>query len=54
MFDLSPDDYAAILLSLKVGVTATLLSLPFGFLTAYCLAFFDFRGKTVVEAYRKM
>ena len=49
MFDLAPDDYTAIFLSLKVGMTATLLSLPFGFLAAYALVFLRFPGKLILE-----
>lgn len=46
---LTPTDIQAILLSAKVAATATLLSLPFGFLCAYTLCFHDFRGKIVLE-----
>lgn len=46
---LAPTDYEAIFLSLKVGVAATLLSLPAGFATAGLLAFGKFRGKTILE-----
>jgi molybdate transport system permease protein len=49
MSSFSPADSAAIFLSLKVGITATLMSLPFGFAAAYLLTFRDFRGKTVVD-----
>ena len=45
----TPADYSAILLSLKVGVTATLLSLPFGFAAAWLLTFGAFRGKRVLD-----
>ncbi|HEY6873224.1 MAG TPA: molybdate ABC transporter permease subunit [Geobacteraceae bacterium] len=45
----TPADYSAIFLSLKVGVTATLLSLPFGFAAAYLMTFREFRGKSVLE-----
>ncbi len=46
---LVPTDYEAILLSLKVGAAATLLSLPAGFAVAGLLAFGKFRGKMAVE-----
>lgn len=46
---LTPTDIQAILLSAKVAATATLLSLPFGFLCAYILCFHNFRGKIVLE-----
>jgi molybdate transport system permease protein len=49
MWSFSPLDIAAIILSLKVGITATLLSLPLGFAAAYLLTFREFRGKTVVD-----
>ncbi|WP_224982454.1 molybdate ABC transporter permease subunit [Geomonas agri] len=46
---LSSPDFDAISLSLKVAFTATLLSLPFGFLYAYLMTFFQFRGKVLLE-----
>ncbi|MCM2359977.1 MAG: molybdate ABC transporter permease subunit [Geobacteraceae bacterium] len=49
MHSISPADFAAILLSLKVGVTATILSLPFGFAAAYLLTFKEFRGRVVLD-----
>ena len=42
-------EYAAILLSLKVSVVATLLSLPFGFAAAYVMTYRHFRGKMVLD-----
>lgn len=51
MPSLAPSDLDAVLLSLKVGVTATLLSLPFGFAAAALLAFGKFRGKMLLEAF---
>lgn len=47
---LTPADYDAILLSVKVAVTATLVSLPFGFAAAYILTYAKFRGKFLLEA----
>jgi len=47
---LTPVDMDAIRLSAKVAVTATLASLPFGFLAAYFLTFGRFRGKSVLDA----
>ncbi len=47
---LNPADASAILLSLKVAATATLLALPFGFGVAYLMAFVPFRGKVLAEA----
>lgn len=45
----SPSDYVAILLSVKVAVVATLLSLPFGFAVAYILTFKRFRGRVALD-----
>ncbi len=42
-------DYTAILLSLKVGTTATLLALPLGFAVAYALTYLKFRGKILCD-----
>lgn len=39
MFGFTPDDYSAILLSLRVATVATVLSLPFGFAIAYVLTY---------------
>ncbi len=49
MLTLSPQDYQAILLSLQVATTATLISLPIGFAVAYILAFTRLPGKTILE-----
>jgi molybdate transport system permease protein len=46
---LAPLDLEAILLSLKVGAAATILTVPVGFAVAAALAFGRFRGKTLVE-----
>jgi molybdate transport system permease protein len=45
----SPADFDAIFLSAKVAVSATLVSLPLGFLLAYLVTFSSFRGKTLLE-----
>jgi len=45
----APADIQAILLSAKVGVVATLVALPLGFLAAWLLAFGRFRGKLLLE-----
>ncbi|GAM11119.1 molybdenum transport system permease protein ModB [Geobacter sp. OR-1] len=42
-------EYTAILLSLKVSIVATLLSLPFGFSAAYVMTYRKFRGKFVLD-----
>ena len=46
---LTPEDITAIGLSLQVALTATLISLPFGFATAWLLVFKTLRGKVVLE-----
>jgi molybdate transport system permease protein len=50
MFELSPEDWTAIALSLRIAVVATIVSLPFGIAIATLLARKDFWGKTLVEA----
>ncbi len=49
MFSLTPDDITAIRLSLQVASTAMLIALPFGYATAYLLAFSNIKGKAVLE-----
>ena len=46
---LSPDDWTAIGLSLRIAVVATLASLPLGIATAYALARWRFPGKTLLN-----
>jgi len=46
---LTPEDIAAIWLSLKVALTATVLALPFGFAIAWLIVFRKFRGKVLLE-----
>lgn len=45
----TPDELNAIALSLRVAVTATLLSLPMAILAGYALARWTFPGKTLVN-----
>lgn len=45
----SHSDYLAILLSVRVAVVATILSLPFGFAVAYIMTFKKFRGRVVLD-----
>jgi molybdate transport system permease protein len=47
VLDLSPDEWTAIWLTLRIATVATLASLPFGLLTAYALARWNFPGKTL-------
>ncbi len=49
MLTFSPTDYCAIMLSTKVATCATLLTLPFGFVLAYLVTFYAFRGKALLE-----
>ena len=45
----SHSDYLAILLSVRVAVVATLLSLPFGFAVAYLMTYKRFRGRIALD-----
>ncbi len=49
MQSFSTAEYSAILLSLKVAFTATLVSLPFGFGVAYLMTYCRFRGKVALD-----
>ena len=49
MLTFTPADYEAIGLSIKVAITATILSLPLGFLLSYILTYGVFRGKLLFE-----
>ena len=50
MFDISPAEWTAILLSLRIAVVATVVSLPLGIAIAWLLARRDFWGKAVLDA----
>jgi len=47
---LTPDEWSAVLLSLRVGAVAVVLSLPGAILLAYALARGRFRGKALLDA----
>ena len=49
MISLAPPDYDAIRLSVQVAISATILSLPFGFAVAYLITFVQFRCKVLLE-----
>jgi molybdate transport system permease protein len=49
VFDLPPDEWTAILLSLRIAIVATLVALPFGIAIAWLLARKDFWGKTLLD-----
>lgn len=50
MFSLSPDEWTAVALSLKVAAVATACSLPLGIAVAWLLARKSFPGKTLLNA----
>jgi molybdate transport system permease protein len=49
MFDLTPDEWTAIFLSLKIASVATLAALPFGVAAGWLLARKEFWGKAVLD-----
>src|SRR5437016_733866 len=49
MLDLSPDEWIAIRLSLKIALVATLVALPLGIAVAWLLARKSFWGKTLLD-----
>ncbi|MEF3366632.1 molybdate ABC transporter permease subunit [Methylocystis sp. 9N] len=49
LVELTPDEWTAIWLSLKIATVATLASLPLGIFAAYLLARSQFPGKTLVN-----
>jgi len=49
VFSLTPDEWTAILLSLRIAVVATLVALPFGIAIAWALARKDFWGKALLD-----
>ena len=49
MHSLSPQDIHAVILSVKVALAATFLSVPFGFAAAYILVFVRIPGKAILE-----
>lgn len=50
MFDISPTEWTAILLSLRIAVIATLVATPIGIAVAWLLARRDFWGKALLDA----
>lgn len=50
MLSLTPDEWTAVALSLKVAAVATAFSLPLGIAVAWLLARKDFPGKTLLNA----
>ena len=49
MFSLTPDEWTAVELSLRIAVVATVMSLPFGIAIAWLLARKDFWGKALLD-----
>jgi molybdate transport system permease protein len=49
VLDLSPDEWTAVALSLRIAVVATVVSLPFGIAVAWFLARKDFWGKALLD-----
>ena len=50
MFELSPEEWTAVALSLRIALVATAASLPFGIATAWLLARKRFWGKALLDA----
>ena len=50
MFDITPTEWTAILLSIRVATVATLVATPLGIALAFLLARRDFWGKSLVDA----
>jgi len=50
VLEISPTEWTAILLSLRVAIVATLVATPFGIGLAWLLARHDFWGKSVLDA----
>jgi molybdate transport system permease protein len=49
VFDLTPDEWTAIHLSIRIAVVATVVALPFGIAVAWLLARKDFWGKSLLD-----
>src|SRR6201982_1505319 len=49
MFDLTPEEWTAVALSLRIAVVATVVSLPFGLAVAWVLARKEFWGKALLD-----
>jgi molybdate transport system permease protein len=49
VFTLSPDEWTAVLLSLRIAVVATVVALPFGIAIAWVLARKNFWGKALLD-----
>ena len=49
LLNLSPEEWTAVQLSIRVATVATLASLPIGVAVAYLLARYQFPGKSVLD-----
>jgi molybdate transport system permease protein len=49
LFDLSPEEWTAVRLSLRVATVAMFASLPLGIAVAYLLARYKFPGKSALD-----
>jgi molybdate transport system permease protein len=49
VFELTPDEWTAVALSLRIALVATVVSLPFGIAVAWLLARKDFWGKALLD-----
>jgi molybdate transport system permease protein len=49
VFELTPDEWTAVALSLRIALVATVVSLPFGIAVAWVLARKDFWGKALLD-----
>src|SRR6266568_8086621 len=49
VFSLTPDEWTAVLLSLRIAVVATVVALPFGIAIAWVLARKNFWGKALLD-----
>ena len=52
MFELTPDEWVAIRLSLRIALVATIVALPFGIAIAWLLARKNFWGKSLLDGWR--
>jgi molybdate transport system permease protein len=50
MFNLTPEEWTAVALSLRIALVATVVALPFGVAVAWLLARKDFWGKALLDA----
>ena len=49
MFELTPDEWIAVRLSLKIALVATVVALPLGVAVGWLLARTNFWGKTLLD-----